>query len=265
MTPARLNPTQRFSSRVENYIKYRPTYPAAILDVLTAECQLSPEAMVADVGSGTGILTRLFLENGNRVWGIEPNQEMRQAGERLLSGHPRFTSVAGAAEKTTLADHTVDFVVAGQAFHWFDLAPAQAEFARILKPGGWVALVWNSRRSSGTPFLEAYERLLRTYGTDYTAVNEKKIDAETMQAFFAGGVFRLKTFDNHQHFDLDGVEGRLLSSSYTPEEGHPNYDPMLEMLASIFQAYQVNGQVTFEYDTQLYYGQLLPGAAGLKP
>jgi SAM-dependent methyltransferase len=251
-----LNSTERFSSRVENYIKYRPAYPQAIVETLAAECRLSPGSIIADVGSGTGILTRLFLENGNRVFGVEPNREMREAGERLLSGFPQFNSVAGTAEKTTLAEQSVDFVVAGQAFHWFDPARARVEFARILKPGGWVVLAWNSRRSSGTPFLETYERLLQTYGTDYDAVKEQRIDAEAIGGFFAGATFQLKTFDNRQLFDYEGLRGRLLSSSYTPEEGHPNYVPMLEMLASIFQAHQVNGQVALEYDTLLYYGQL---------
>ena len=264
MTPAGLNPTQRFSSRVENYIKYRPTYPPAILDVLTAECGLSPASVVADIGSGTGILTRLFLNNGHRVYGVEPNHEMREAGERLLGHYPKFTSVAGAAEATTLTDQSVDFVVAGQAFHWFDPGAARSEFVRILEPGGWVVLVWNSRRTSGTPFLEAYEQLLRTYGTDYAAVSEKQIGAEAASAFYGEAPFRLRTFDNVQQFDLEGLKGRLLSSSYTPQAGHRNYAPMLENLTSIFEAHAVNGRVAFEYDTRLYFGQLA-ATAGSTP
>jgi len=256
MTPAGRDPTQRFSSRVENYIKYRPTYPPAVLETLVAECGLSLSSVVADIGSGTGVLTRLFLDSGHRVYGVEPNREMREAGERLLAHYPRFTSVAGSAEATTLADHSADFAVAGQAFHWFDPGAARSEFVRILKPGGWVALVWNSRRTSGTPFLDAYEHLLQTYGTDYASVSEKQIDDAAISGFYGSVPFQQRAFDNAQRFDFDGLKGRLLSSSYTPEAGAPQYGPMLENLARIFQAHAENGQVVFEYDTRLYFGQL---------
>ncbi|MDP8950409.1 MAG: class I SAM-dependent methyltransferase [Actinomycetota bacterium] len=160
------DPTQRFTNRVDHYVKYRPSYPRAALDLLKTECGLTSASLVADVGSGTGILSELFLENGNRVFGIEPNERMRETGERRLGRHPRFTSVAGTAEATTLDGDSVDFVVAGQAFHWFDPERARAEFSRILKPGGWVALVWNLRRKDATPFLAAYERLLEVYRTN---------------------------------------------------------------------------------------------------
>src|SRR5689334_15561560 len=133
-----VDPTLRFSNRVDNYSKYRPTYPSAVLDLLAAECGLTSNALIADIGSGTGLLAELFLTNGNRVVGVEPNREMRAAGERLLANAPGFTSVDGTAEATTLAAGSVDFVTAGQAFHWFDRALARVEFARILKPEGWV-------------------------------------------------------------------------------------------------------------------------------
>jgi ubiquinone/menaquinone biosynthesis C-methylase UbiE len=149
------DPTRRFSSKVENYIKYRPDYPPAIIGALEAKCQLTPEAVIADIGSGTGKLTRLFLENGNPVFGVEPNQAMRQAGERLLQNYPRFTSIDGTAEATTLASTSIDFVTVGQALHWFKRDQTRLEFARILKPQGWVVLVWNSRQTDSTPFLAA--------------------------------------------------------------------------------------------------------------
>jgi SAM-dependent methyltransferase len=225
------DPTQRFSNRVENYVKYRPGYPPAILDLLTAKCGLTRTAVTADLGSGTGILTTLLLNNGGRVFGVEPNPEMRAAGERLLAGCPNFTSVAGTAEATTLPEHSLDLITAGQAFHWFDRGKARAEFLRILKPGGRVALLWNDRNISDRPFFQAYERLLITYGTDYTAVN-------------------------HKTFDFAGLTGRLLSSSYAPEAGDPRHEPMLRALQSLFAAHQTNGTVTFDYDTTVYYGRL---------
>ena len=255
-----MDPTRRFSSRVENYVRYRPRYPRQVLDTLAGECGLAPHSVVADVGSGTGFLTELFLQNGNRVFGVEPNPDMRQAGERLLRDYPAFTSVDGAAEATTLADHSVDFVVAGQAFHWFDAARARAEFLRILKPGGWVALVWNDRKTEGTTFLAAYERLLKTCSTDYEQVNHRHVGEDDFGAFF-GGPFRQASFPSRQVFDFDGLRGRLMSSSYAPEAGHPSHEPMLDDLRALFEAHQAGGTVAFEYDTLLYYGRLAGSAA----
>src|SRR3712207_3362726 len=169
------DPTRRFSNRVEDYIKYRPDYPRALVALLEDECGLTRESVVADVGSGTGILSELFLREGVRVYGVEPNREMREAGEELLAAYENFASVDGRAEATTLADDSVDFVTAGQAFHWFDTAAARREFRRILKDDGWAVLVWNDRRTEGTPLLAEYERLLLEYGTDYKEVDRKSV------------------------------------------------------------------------------------------
>ncbi len=248
--------TQRFSSRVENYIKYRPGYPNEVIETLRSECGLTADSIIADIGSGTGILTEMFLRNGDLVYGIEPNREMREAGERLLKGYPRFHSVAAQAEETRLPDHGVDFITAGQAFHWFDREKAREEFARILKPKGWIALIWNERVTTTTQFLVAYEQLLKDYSTDYEQVDHRRIDEDVIRDFFGSDDFRLKRFKNVQVFDYEGLKGRLLSSSYAPEEGRPNYEPMLAELERIFQTYQDEGKVVFEYVTQMYYGQL---------
>jgi SAM-dependent methyltransferase len=251
-----IDSTQRFSKRVDNYVKYRPGYPQAVIELFAAECGLTPEALIADVGSGTGLLSKLFLNNGNRVLGVEPNREMREAGERLLADAPGFTSVDGTAEATTLATSSVDFVTAGQAFHWFDRARARVEFARILKPRGWVALVWNERRTAKNLFLAGYERLLTTYGNDYAQVNHTLIDPGVIDGFFAPSAWSARKFDNLQIFDFDGLKGRLLSSSYSPEPDQPSYQPMLDALKALFDAHQRDGRVAFEYDTTVYYGQL---------
>ena len=248
--------TQRFSSRVENYIKYRPGYPNEVIETLRSECGLTSGSIIADVGSGTGILTEMFLRNGNTVYGIEPNRDMREAAERLLKDYPRFRSVAARAEETTLGDASVDFVTAGQAFHWFDREKTRGEFARVLKPQGWIALIWNERVTTTTQFLVAYEQLLKDYSTDYEQVDHRRIDEDVIRDFFDSDDFRLKQFKNVQVFDYEGVKGRLLSSSYAPEEGRPNFEPMLAELESIFQTYQDEGKVVIEYVTQMYYGQL---------
>jgi SAM-dependent methyltransferase len=210
---------------------------------------------VADVGSGTGFLTELFLENGNPVFGIEPNREMREAGERLLQKHELFTSVEGTAEATTLRDQSADFVVAGQAFHWFDRATCRLEFARILRPPGWVVLVWNDRHTDTTPFLIEYERLLQMFANDYKEVNHKNVDATALKAFF-GTKPHKAVFPNCQRFDFDGLKGRLLSSSYAPEAGQPRHEEMLAALRKLFDEHQHNERVTFDYDTIVFYGRL---------
>jgi len=250
------DPTRRFSDRVDAYVKYRPSYPAAVLEILRARCGLTAATSVADIGSGTGLLTGLFLNNGNPVFAVEPNPEMRAAGERLLAHQDGFTSVPGTAEATTLPDHSIDLVTSGQAFHWFDRAAAGVEFARILRPGGWVALIWNERETETTPFLRAYETLLHTYATDYAQVDHRQIDDVLLADFFSPQPMTLETLQNRQDFDLDGVRGRLLSSSYAPAAGHPNHDPMLAELARLFAAHAVDGRVAFTYTTKVYLGRL---------
>ena len=249
------DPTQRFSSRVDNYIRYRPGYPAAVLETLQQECGLTRSHTIADIGSGTGFLSKLFLDHGNAVIGVEPNADMRRAGEQFLHSYPNFTSIAGTAEATTLPEHSADFVTAGQAAHWFNLEKARREFVRILKPSGWVVLIWNERKTDSTPFLAAYENLLLTYGTDYQEIRHERTSAE-IGTFFAPAPFQLKVFPYEQRFDYQGLRGRLLSSSYTPQADDPKYAPMLQELRLIFDRHQNQDRVAFEYDTQMFYGKL---------
>ena len=248
-----ITPTQRFSSRVGNYSRFRPSYPAEVLDILKQECGLAPGTVVADVASGTGIFTRLLLENRNQVFGIEPNEAMRLAGEEYLAGYPKFTSIAGAAEYTTLPDTSVDVITAAQAAHWFDRDKAIAEFRRILKPGGYLALLWNDRRTDASGFGRDYEELLLKHGTDYAEV--KRRDAAS-QNFFGDIEHQKRVLRNFQEFDYPALEGRLLSSSYTPPPNHASHEPMLAHLRRVFETHQQAGVVRMEYDTNLYFGQI---------
>jgi ubiquinone/menaquinone biosynthesis C-methylase UbiE len=248
------NATQRFSSRVDNYVRYRPGYPTDVLELLKKECGLTSESVIADIAFGTGIFTRMLVENGNRVFGVEPNAEMRRAGEQLLESYSGFISVAGTAEATTLAEHSVDIITAAQAAHWFDREKARREFGRILKPGGWLVLLWNDRRMDSTEFQRQYEQLLRTYGTDYEDVRQRGMTL-ALEGFF-GQSFQTREFEYKQTFDYAGIEGRLLSSSYVPQKESPSYDPMLRELRRIFDDHQVNGRVSFDYDTRVHYGHV---------
>jgi SAM-dependent methyltransferase len=246
---------ERFSSRVENYAKYRPNYPTEIIPSLRSESVLTDSSIIADIGSGTGKLTELFLKNGNMVFGVEPNKGMRTAAETFLQAYPNFQSLDGTAEQTTLADSSIDLITAAQAFHWFNPSLARIEALRILRPGGWVALIWNDRKLQSTPFLEAYEALLLKYGTDYQDVRHDKAE-EAITKFFVSGDVKLKTFPNKQVFDLDGLKGRVLSSSYTPEPDHPNFPAMIQELEAVFRNHEKDGKVVFEYDTKVFYGSL---------
>ena len=257
MTPTLtdMNPTGRFSDRVEAYARYRPGYPQQILDVLERDCDLSPASVIADIGSGTGLLGKVFLANGNTVFGVEPNPEMRAAGETLLQTFPTFHSVTGSAEQSTLPAGSVDFVTAGQAFHWFDSDKCKREFRRILTTKGWLVLVWNDRSLRATPFLTAYEKLLHVHGTDYDKVRHRTINENLVRPVFGNGNVSLHTFHNSQVLDYAGLEGRLLSCSYVPNRNQPGYEPMLRALREIFDLHQQGGEVRFEYETKMFYGQ----------
>lgn len=245
--------TERFSSRVENYVRFRPGYPKEILEVLESQCGLSASSTVADIGSGTGILTQLVLASGAEVYAVEPNAAMRTAGEAVLGRDEHFTSVEGTAEATTLPDGSIDLIVAGQAFHWFDRLAARHEFDRILRTNGWIALVWNERSATLTPFLVGYERILHAYAPGYAEVDHRRHNVETLTPFFHGPMTH-RIFANAQRFDFEGLKGRLLSSSYAPELGHPNHEPMIEELKQLFDETQVDGKVDFAYDTHVYFG-----------
>ncbi len=250
-------PTQRFTTRVDNYVRYRPSYPPAALALLEEHCGLNAQAVVADVGSGTGILTRLLLASGAQVIGVEPNDGMREAAERALAGQARFHSVRGSAEATTLAPESVDLLLAAQAFHWFRVEDARREALRVIRPGGWGALLWNEHPSSGSAFLGDYEALVRRHAPEYDRVVGSRADELSMRAFF-GGAMEVATFPNQQVFDYEGLRGRLLSSSYAPEPGHPQHEPMLAGLREVFERHARDGKVIFPYLTLVYFAQLKP-------
>ena len=250
------SPTERFSDRVSNYVRYRPGYPPALLDLVRRETGLTPAWTIADLGSGTGISTELFLKSGNTVHAIEPNDAMRSAAvERLASRYPNFHSVPGTAEATTLASASIDLAAAFQAFHWFDLDKTPAELARILRPPAWLLLVFNRRKTAGSPFLEGYESVIQQYSADYHAVRHERIkDAELRRVLPSG--YATHSLPNQQLFDFDGLRGRVLSSSYAPSPGQPGHDQMMADLRALFDRTADSGRVAFDYETQIYLGRV---------
>ena len=249
-----LSPTSRFTDRVADYVRYRPDYPPALLRWLHEVQGVAPPWTVADIGAGTGISSKMFLDAGHPVVAVEPNAAMRQAAQDMLGASPRFRTVDGSAEATGLPDASVDLVSAAQAFRWFDQQAVKPEWRRILRPEGLVAVYWNTRRLTGTPFLEGYEQLLLDYGTDYSSVAERYGDDAHMRRWFGAGLRGVASFPHAQRLDFDSLKGRLLSSSYAPREGHPRHAPMLEALRRLFDATQVDGTVDFAYDTRVFAG-----------
>jgi SAM-dependent methyltransferase len=246
-----LDPTLRLSSRVDAYSRYRPSYPPEVAASLARDCGLTADSRIADIGSGTGLLAELFLRRGCQVYGVEPNAEMRHAAERILAGEARFRSVDGRAEATGLAGSSVDFVTAGQAFHWFHPAGARTEFRRILVPGGWLVLVWNERLPAAGGFQADYDAIVRRYAPEVRRIQEDAIDA-----VFGGRTWRLERFPNRQQLDCEGLEGRLSSSSYAPLAGTPEHAVMQDALRRLFEEYRSDGAVTILYETSVYAGRI---------
>jgi len=250
-----IDPARRFSDRVADYVKYRPRYPQTVVDTVREVCGLTSESAIADIGSGTGFLSELFLDAGHTVVGVEPNREMREAGDRLLARYPAFRSLDACAEETTLPEASVDLAMAGQSFHWFEPVSARREWVRILKPGGWVALVWNER-DLRAPLAAACDALLRQYAVTDGPVNFGGVGDEGVARFFAPADVTLRTFPHAQRFDRDGLVGRLLSISHAPLAGHPLHRPFVDGIGALFAAHAVDGRVAFDYVTRLYFGRL---------
>ena len=252
--------TERFSGRVAAYERYRSRYPAQVIDILVERCGLMPDHLVTDIGAGTGMLAELFLQNGNAVVAVEPNDEMRAACERLAAAWPGLTVKGGTAEQTGLENASVDFIAVGRAFHWFDLERTRPEFQRILKPAGWVVLASNSRVRDDSPISQAYEGVLREYGTDYAANRERYEIAPKVDAFFAGGELFREEIAGEQRLSLEELIGQTQSLSVTPPPDHPKYEGMQKSLREFFAQWQKDGVVTIRTMCRIAWGRFAPAS-----
>ena len=249
--------TKRFSDRVANYVKYRPTYPPEVIDHLEEQCKLTPESAIADIGAGTGIFTKLLLDKGYRVYAVEPNDPMRGEADRQLNHFVQYHSMTGTADHTGLTANSIDLIVCAQAFHWFNTPEAKAEFQRILKADGYVALIWNNRDVEADNFAVAYDALLKQLsGSDYDKINHQNLNHTDFVRFYKDEQFKLTKFPNQQIFDFEQLAGRAFSSSYVPAEDSDEGRQFKSQLKDIFDIHQNDGFVVFKYDTEVYVGQL---------
>jgi len=254
-----LHPTVRFSGRAQAYAKGRPGYPAQIPERLARELGLTQGAVIADLGSGTGLSSSVFLQAGFEVIGVEPNAAMRAQAEQALAGVPGFRSVAGSADATTLDDASVDCVIAAQAFHWFDLAATRAEALRILRRPPRAALIWNVRREQDDEFARGYEQLLLRFGGEYPQIRERHTDEDSIGAFFGGAHWRRLVFENRTELDFDLLTARVNSTSYLPAPHQSAYLPMMQALRQLFDATEHDGRVLMQYDARVYLGVIQVG------
>lgn len=245
----------RFAGRTEDYVRGRPDYPPELFDEIVRLAAPRPGDRVADLGAGTGISSAPWLERGFEVVAVEPDAAMRAAAMARLGGHRGFRAVDGRAEATGLPDASVSLVFAAQAFHWFEPVATRAELRRILRDPPWVALVWNARRSTGSPFIAGYEALLDRFGTDYHQVGHRGVDPARLAALF-GGPFETRRYANYQDLDWPGLRARLLSSSYVPADGEPRHDEMMNGLEELWRTHRHAERVRLDYDCDLFLGRL---------
>ena len=246
--------TERFTGVSPIYDKYRPGYPKAILDILSAEISFSVKDIVADIGSGTGKLSSLFLDNGNIVYGVEPNDKMRSEAERKFQTDRKFISMKGSAEKTGLDEKSVNLVAAGQSFHWFNQSLAKIEFKRVMQPGGHVVLIWNTRRPEGSPLNAGFEDICIHYSNGYHGSGSLGLDEKTIRSFFSAD-FVYRSIKFSQVLDFDGLLGRYMTASYSLKREDPLFPEVVERMQDIFKKYSRDNRVELLYDTEIYIGK----------
>ena len=248
--------TERFSGRVEAYIAYRPRFPRGIITFLREHGALPEDAVVADVGAGTGMLAEIFLETGHRVIAVEPNAEMLQACRELASQRPALEVVEGTAEATTLPDASVDLIAVGRAMHWFDWPRAHREFERILRPGGWVLVATNGHRDSGAAVSNQLSEILRRWRTDSAEADTRRDFKQRLQEFLDTSSWQRTTLHHSMTVDFATLLGYAESLSAIPRPGERGYEGMVPELRAVFAEYQREGMLVTPLVCELFLGRL---------
>jgi len=254
-----MEPTTRFTDKAKYYHSGRPGYPKEVLTIIKNITNISPDptSIIADIGSGTGKLSEIFLKYGVTVVGVEPNKAMREIAESRMKGYKNFISIDGTAESTGIEDHSVDLITVGQSFHWFNLPKTRKEFQRILKPDRYVVIVWNNRNAEISQFFREYKTLLTDFGTDYHEVTKAKISKEDFSDFFGSDNYERFLRPNKQWMDYEGLRLRLLSTSYIPPEESDSYPAMIQRLKELFKKHQINKSVSLDYETEILIGKII--------
>lgn len=245
-----------FSGKFSNYSKYRPGYPQKLLRLMEDLTGLKSDTVVADIGSGTGISSRLFIENGNTVYGVEPNDEMRQYSSISFHSYPGFHSVKGTGENTGLPDNSIDLVVCAQAFHWLNPDSAKKEFRRILRDHGRVSLIWNDKSKDENSFNSDYESIckrFKKFRPKYNSSGSTLIDHTVLAKFFVGS-YKILELENYQDLTLEGVMGRYASTSYAIGTEEAEYESLLKEMKEAFRKYQKDGLIRIQYITRIFLG-----------
>ena len=249
------NNFERFSTRVANYVKYRPDYPNQLIDTLIQQLKLTPASKIADIGAGTGIFSQLLLDSGLSVTAIEPNQKMLAAAKVQLINYHDFSFRNNSAEQTGLTSNSLDLITVAQAFHWFNNDDSLQEFKRILKQQGQLALMWN-QRDLDCQFQQQYHRLLLKYCESYDSVNHMNLSTEQITQYYRPNDVQVFEFKHIQHLDYSSLLGRLLSTSYCPASHTSQFSELSAGLKSLFEQYAKAGTIEFNYICKLYLGRL---------
>ena len=244
---------RRFSRKAVLYDQFRPRYPMELLAFLGTYITPGSEQTVADIAAGTGIFTEQIAQWGTTVFVVEPNRSMGKLAQTRLKKYKNCVFVNGTAEFTGLRGDSVDLVVSAQAFHWFDLDKAKAEFRRIGRKNLLVAVVWNLRNTESV-FEQAYEALLRQFGIDYLNVSQRRMETEEVLSFFAPASPEYHIFEHADPLTFTQLQGRIRSYSFMPDESAADYNEMLEAIAGLFNRYQQEGKVRLSYKTRLFIG-----------
>ena len=247
--------TRRFTGRALFYSTSRPSYPSRILDILRTEIGFDQTYVIADIGSGTGLLSELFLTNGNRVIGVEPNDDMRLFAQNKLGKSQKFLNVKGTAENTGLESASIDLVTVGQALHWFDCEASSREFARILKANGHVCIIYNDRNHDDS-FMKDYDRIVSKYARN--RANVPSLDDAYLSRFFKKRKYSRFSLPNEQFLDFEGLLGRMTSASYMPGPADDKlFAGLKEDVTHVFKEHAKLGKIRMLYDTIVFLGKIL--------